>query len=67
VNVGDGYIVDGAVVVETIPAPVPALIADAYVAESVVDTAVVADMRASKTVVVAVHAAGKPPISGVHR
>jgi hypothetical protein len=44
VNVGDGHVVYGAVVIETIAAPVTALIADAYVSESIVDPAVETDM-----------------------
>jgi hypothetical protein len=64
VNVGDVYIVDGPVIVETISAPIPALIAGAEVAESIVNTAVVADILAPEAVVVLIHAAKKSPISG---
>ena len=56
-NVGDVHIVDGAVVVETISAPVPALIAGAAVAESIVNAAVVADILAPGPVVVAIPSA----------
>ena len=63
-NVGDVHIVDRAVVVETISAPIPALIAGAEVAESIVNAAVVADMLAPEAVVVLIHAAEKSPISG---
>ena len=47
-DIVDVHIVDGTVVVETISVPVPALIADADVAESIVNAAVVADMRPQK-------------------
>jgi hypothetical protein len=64
-NVGDvAYIVDGAVVVEAISVPITSLIANANVAESVVNAAVVAHMVAPKSVMVAVPAAGKTPVSG---
>jgi len=63
VNVSYGHVVDGAVVIETIAAPVTALIADAYISESIVDPAVVTDMRAPIAVVVAVPAGGISPIS----
>ena len=63
VSVVEVHIVDGTVIVEPVSAPIPALIADAAVAESVVNAAVVADMLAPKAVVVAIHAAEKSPIS----
>ena len=63
VNVGNVHIVDGTVVVETISAPIPALIADAAVAESIVNAAVVADILAPEAVVEAIHAGGESPIS----
>ena len=63
VDIGDVHIVDGTVIVETISAPIPALIAGADVAESVVNTAVVADILAPEAVVVLIHAAKKSPIS----
>src|SRR5664280_1426705 len=63
VNVGDIHIVDGTVIVETVSAPIPALIAGADVAESIVNAAVVADILAPKAVVVAIHAAEQSPIS----
>ena len=63
VNVGDVHIVDGAVIVETISAPIPALIADAAVAESVVNAAVVADILAPEAVVELIQAGGESPIS----
>ncbi len=56
VNVGDVHIVDGAVIVETISAPIPALIAGAYVAESIVNAAVVAHILAPESVVEAIQA-----------
>jgi hypothetical protein len=62
VNVGDGDIVDRTVVVETISTPVAALIADAHVAESIVNAAVVADMWTPISVVVAIPATDKSPI-----
>jgi len=58
-----GHIVDGAVVVETIAVPVATLIANADVAEAVVNAAVVANVPAPVPVVVAVSAAGVAPIS----
>jgi hypothetical protein len=64
-DVGDvGYVVDGAVVVETIAVPVAALVANADVAKTVVNAAVVADVPAPISVVVAVSATGVAPISG---
>ena len=51
VNVGYVHVVDGAVIVETISAPIPALIADAAVAESIVNAAVIADILAPEAVV----------------
>jgi hypothetical protein len=63
VTVVEVHIVDGTVIVEPISAPIPALIAGADVAESIVNAAVVADMLAPKAVVVAIHAAEKSPIS----
>src|ERR1039458_7633176 len=62
-NVGDVHIVDGTVIVETISVPVPALIADSDVAESIVNAAVVADMSAPIAMVIAVPTADKSPIS----
>ena len=63
VNVGYVDIVDGAVIVETISAPIPALIADAAVAESVVNAAVVAHILAPEAVVELIQAGGESPIS----
>ena len=63
-NVRDvGYIIDRAVVIETISIPVAALVADADVAESVVDAAVIADVTAPESIVKAVSAAGVSPIA----
>ena len=62
-NIGDGYIVDGTVVVETISVPVAALIAGAHVAESIVNAAVVANVPSPITVVVTVAAASRSPIA----
>ncbi len=64
VNVGDVHIVDGTVVVETISVPVAALIADADVAVSIVNPAVVADITTPIAVVVAIPTAEKSPVSG---
>ena len=44
VNVGDVHIVDGAVIVEAPSAPVPALVAGAAIAESIVNATVVTDI-----------------------
>ena len=63
VNVGYVHVVDGAVIVETISAPIPALIADTAVAESVVNAAVIADILAPEAVVELIQAGGKSPIS----
>lgn len=43
-DVGDVHIVDGAVVVEVLSAPVAALVAGAPIAESIVNATVVADV-----------------------
>ncbi len=56
INVVDVYIVDRTVIAETISGPVPALIADAAIAESIVNAAVVADIWAPKAVVEAIDA-----------
>src|SRR5450759_167583 len=63
VDIGDVHIVDGTVIVETISAPIPALIAGADVAESVVNTAVVTDILAPEAAVVLIHAAKKSPLT----
>jgi len=62
-DVADAHVVDGTVIVEAISIPVPALIASADVAESIVNAAVVADMPAPEPVVVAVSAAGRSPVT----
>jgi hypothetical protein len=62
-DVGDVHIVDGAVIVEATPAPIPALVADPAIAESIVDAAVVADVSAPEAVVVAISPAVRSPIS----
>jgi hypothetical protein len=62
-HVGDRNVVHGAVVIEPITAPIATLISNANIAEAVVDSAVVSDIRGPIPVVVAVHTAGKPPIS----
>jgi hypothetical protein len=62
-NVVDVHIVDGTVIVETISAPIPALIAHPAVAESIVNAAVVADVWAPEPVVEAIQAGGESPIS----
>jgi hypothetical protein len=64
VNVGDVHIVEGTVVVETTAAPVPALVARASVAESIINAAVVADILAPEAVVVTIPAIVLSPISG---
>ena len=63
VNVGDGHIVDRAVVVETTAAPITALIAGACVAVSIIDATVVTNMRAPITVIVTIPAAGICPVT----
>jgi hypothetical protein len=63
-NVCDVDIVHGAVVVEAISVPISALVADAYVAESVVDAAVVTDVSAPKSVVITISAAPECPVAG---
>ena len=63
IHIVDVHVVDGAVVVEPIVVPIPALIAHAGVAESIINAAVVANMLAPKAVVVAIHAGDKSPIS----
>ena len=63
-NVVRADVVDGAVIVEAISAPVSALVTGPGVAISIIDTAVVADMRAPVTVVVAVAVAAIAPPSG---
>src|ERR1700683_889858 len=56
-------VVDRAVVIETVSLPVPALIARAFVAVSIVDPAVVTDIPAPVSVAVAVTTARVVPIS----
>lgn len=56
VNVGDGNVVDGTIVIETPPAPISTLIPNAYVAKSIVNAAVEADMLAPGAIVVAISA-----------
>jgi hypothetical protein len=63
-NVGDVHIVDGTVIGETISAPVAALITDSNVAVSIVNPAVVTDMSAPVSVMVAIPAADESPVSG---
>lgn len=63
VNVGDGHVVDRAVVVETIAAPIPALISDACVTIPIINAAIVADMRAPIAVVVTIRATRISPVS----
>jgi regulator of extracellular matrix RemA (YlzA/DUF370 family) len=62
-NIGDGHIVDGPVVVEPVSAPVAALIADSDVTEAVVDASVVANVTAPVAIVVAVASAAIVPVS----
>jgi len=63
VNVGDGHIVHRTVVIETIPAPIPALISDASIAIPIIDAAVVTDMRAPIPVVITIPAVRISPVS----
>jgi hypothetical protein len=60
----DVHIVVGAVVIEMAAAPVTALVADADVAETVVDAAVEADVRTPIATIKAVAAMPEAPISG---
>lgn len=64
VNVGDGHVVHSTIVVETISVPISALVADADVAVSVINSPVVADVLAPVAVVIAVPSPDKAPISG---
>ena len=64
VNVGDGDVVHAAVVVEPVVAPVATLIAHTGIAVSVVDSAVIADVRAPIAVVISVASANPTPIAG---
>jgi hypothetical protein len=63
VNIGV-YVVDGTVIVETTSAPVPALVARAAVAESIINSAVVTDILAPEAIVVAIPTVVRSPISG---
>ena len=63
-NVGDVYVVDGTVVVEPISAPVTTLVARADIPVAVVNTAVVANVLAPGSVVVAIQTCHESPISG---
>ena len=63
VNVGDGHVIYRAVVIETIAAPVTALIANAFVSESIVDAAIETDMGAPIAVIVAIPTAAISPVS----
>lgn len=63
VNIGEGHIVDRAIVVETTAAPIPALIAGACVAISIIDAPIVTNMRAPIAVVVSIPATGMSPVS----
>jgi hypothetical protein len=62
-NVAGVYVVRRAVVIEAVSAPVPALIAGADVAESIINSAVIADVKAPVAVVIPVSAAGVSPIA----
>ena len=63
-DIGDvRYIVDRTVVIEAVSVPISALITDSYVSESIVDSAVIADVAAPVPVVVAVTAARISPVS----
>src|SRR6202162_1970523 len=62
-NVGDDHIVDRAVIVETIAAPIPTLISDACVAISIINAAIVANMEAPIAVVVTIPATRICPVS----
>ena len=60
--VGVAYVVDGAVVVEVIPTPVAAKVANADVAEAIVDAAIEADVRTPVSVMKAVVTAVPAPV-----
>jgi hypothetical protein len=64
VNVGDVHVVHRAIVVEVAIAPVPALVAVAEVAITVINAAVEADDRSPKARVPDVGAIGEGPVSG---
>jgi hypothetical protein len=57
------YVVCRAVVMEAVPAPVPTLIAGARVSKSIINSAVIADMMAPESIVIAIPAAGVSPIA----
>jgi len=61
--IGNGNVVYGAVVIETIPVPIATLISNADVPEAIINSAVVSDIRGPITVVIAVHVADITPIS----
>ena len=63
-NIGDVHVVDRTVIVESISVPVPALIANTDVAEAIVNAAVISDMPAPESIVIAISAADESPISG---
>ena len=62
-DIGDGHIVDGPVVVEAVSTPVAALIAHSDVAEAVVDAPVITDVAAPIAIVVTVASAAIVPVS----
>jgi hypothetical protein len=61
-NVADVHIVDGTVVVEAVSMPISTLITNANIAKSIINSAIVADVPAPKSVMIAVSAADKSPI-----
>jgi hypothetical protein len=63
-NVHGFDVIHFAVVAEMIAAPVSALIARPNVTESIINAAVVADMAAPITIVIAIPAADVSPVSG---
>ena len=64
IGIRDVDVVHGAVVVESISVPISALIADAYVAEAIVDAAVVTDVSSPKSVMITISAAPECPVAG---
>src|SRR5215475_90254 len=63
VNIGDGYIVHGTVVIEVTVPPVSAVIAGSEVAKAVVHTAIETNVRSPVACVPNVHPVTPPPIS----
>src|SRR5260370_11859587 len=64
-NDGDVHVGDGTVVVERVPSPVAAEIADSGVAETVVNAAIEADSRPPVARITRVEAFFPPPLSSI--